>query len=352
MDYIKSREEDSDTRSLIAGATPLLVGLLSGNTGDAAEIAGKALVQEDRRKLQEDQSLMDYLKKKRIAEMEKSDSGSQLGKLQSKRLGSGKYAVFSPVTGKYYDPDTLSEIRSPEFYRETPELVGKKEEARKKIARKYGSGKSWGTDEEGRIGVRDVVTEEFRPIARKENLTPKQRARLTKALDKFDTITKNQRDGIDAAEKFKEAIRIGNPISDQYAIFKLAAAADNGGRLSDQDVERFGGSKALAARIAQAKQTLKDGRLTEENRKFMLEIADAMIKTNKKQLERKARTFSKRRSDVVGVDLYQYLKPGDKAPGDKAPGDESIRVSNGRETYDIDPKDLEDAKKDGFEVVK
>jgi len=66
----------SNERALVAGATPLLVGLLTGNTGDAAEIASKGLMAEDARAMKEQSSLMSYLRKREIASQKTGTTGS------------------------------------------------------------------------------------------------------------------------------------------------------------------------------------------------------------------------------------------------------------------------------------
>ena len=76
LDMLKSQElkeakgvlrEESDTRALLAGATPLLVGLLGGFKGDSGEIAGNALLAEDKRQLGREQSLFDIMVKRDAA---------------------------------------------------------------------------------------------------------------------------------------------------------------------------------------------------------------------------------------------------------------------------------------------
>lgn len=52
--------------TFLAGATPLLVGLLTGEAGTGAEIAGKALVGEHERALKEENRLIDFLRKRRL----------------------------------------------------------------------------------------------------------------------------------------------------------------------------------------------------------------------------------------------------------------------------------------------
>lgn len=321
-------------RALMIGATPLLAGLLAGNTGDAVEIAGKALIEEDKRVQDQENRLIDFLRKKRI-----SQGKASLHKPQQVRFESGELGFFQG--GKYYMPSG-EEVVNPKFYRETPSLVMQKELARKKVARQYGAGRSFGKDEEGRDVIRDVITGKMEPVRNLEGLAPNQRKRVTSAMDTFNSLTKKQRDGLNAAEQFLTAIRLNNPVSDQFAIFKLAKTADDGGRLSDQDVERFGGSKALGAQIRQVKETAKTGQLTDANRRFMTEIAMSMIKHNQDKIEKRAKSYAKRRSKVIGVDIYEYIKPEKR----------KVIITDGKEQYEIELKDLTNAQRDGYWMVR
>lgn len=64
MDYLKKREENEKTEAIMTGATPLLVGFLAGNMGDAYGIASKGLIALNERRAKKEDHLMDYLKKK------------------------------------------------------------------------------------------------------------------------------------------------------------------------------------------------------------------------------------------------------------------------------------------------
>lgn len=369
LDFLKVQPNETDRakvtnqRALLAGATPLLVGLLAGNTGDAYEIASKALLDEDQRKLKEEGSLIDYLRKRQMANeatAAKSKQELALGKQQQVKLSDGRIASYSPVTGKVYDPTSGAEIRGAEFYRETPELAAQKTKARQKAMIDLGvKGRTFGTDTQGRIVLRDTVKGTMTPIGDTSKMAPKVRKRLLDNLDTFNNKTaKKQIEAIDAAIQFQEAIKLGegNPIAGQYAIFTLAKSADNGGRLSDQDVERFGGSKALKARIDQIAQTAKLGTMTKENIDFMKEIAEVMLNTNRKLISQKAASFSKGRNKLIGDDIYPYIMDSLPSAAKIQPKAKAkagfVIMTNGEETLEVPVDDMEEAKQDGFKVVQ
>src|SRR5690606_1886115 len=85
----------SNERALLAGATPLLVGLLTGNTGTGAEIASKALLQEDERAYKQQNSLLEAMKKKN----KESTTGNRATKILNPD-GSITYVRESDAIGK------------------------------------------------------------------------------------------------------------------------------------------------------------------------------------------------------------------------------------------------------------
>jgi len=112
--------DTGDKRSLLRGATPLLVGLLSGgDMGDAYAIAGKGLIEEDKiLRDEQSQTMAAWLKAKR--------EGSKSSDIQSKQFKSGELGHFDKSTQKYYDSQG-NVIEDPQGYQGiTLDKFGKK----------------------------------------------------------------------------------------------------------------------------------------------------------------------------------------------------------------------------------
>ena len=344
LDSMRLTDQDTrDKRALLAGATPLLVGLLAGNVGDAADIAGNALLNEDQRQLKEDSDLLGYIRKKNLkATSGKPTKMQKISFMDEKGIQRGGY--FNPSYGKYYNTEG-QEISNPMTY--TP----LSEEA-KTIARNRGRlqsdltyGKSFGVTEEGRPAVRDIINETIKPIGNVSNLAPKQRQRVSAAQDDYEKLIKDDRDALSSANQFMEMLNVKNPVSDTYAIRLLVRTIEKG-RLSDYDVQSITGSAAWYDRFKQLIAKADQGKLSDENRAYLAETGKKVADMIKKKAENKRGSFIRTKKPVVGVDsLHKYIPPVDSVSNQKI-----IVENDAGERIKIDIQDLGDAIKDGYKV--
>jgi len=111
---------------------------------------------------------------------------------------------------------------------------------------------------------------------------------------KKDPTFKSSQDQLFKVKNAKELLSIGNPISDAAAQTSVARLFEKG-VMTDQDVNRLGGSRAVAAFLDQFLERAKDGKLTEENREFMGSIVDSMQNTANENL-----------TNVLNVELESF----------------------------------------------
>ena len=104
----------------------------------------------------------------------------------------------------------------------------------------------------------------------------------------------------DSAQETLNLAKNGNPISAEAAKTQIARLAGEVGVLTDRDVERFGGSKAITARVAQAAQQAQDGTLTEENAKYLQGIVDAFRTAVTNQKRERAKVYVNRLTKAKG----------------------------------------------------
>lgn len=316
----QTREEGSNQRAMIAGATPLLVGLLTGNTGDAVEISAKGLMAEDARKREEDKTLLSYLRKKQVAGQKKSD-----------RL----YQVRDQDTGdiRYVDAETAKGGLAPMRRRsvgETIDIAGKKSDIA--IEQYKGLSKHESIRTNPITGLDEIVdkisgtTRSIQTQAPSElqDITPKQRTQIGSIQKEFGTEVKKIRESIDAADEAMALLMTDNPVAQEAARFKLAKVVQGAGVLTDRDVDRLGGSKALKEKLRQAKESMATGKMSKNNIKFMKQMVTIMKDRSKTSLSRRAKEFSKTRSGLVGTDLMPYLI-GESFKADVTVGDVNVQ---------------------------
>lgn len=309
MDYIRKKKSEDEapayrpsvstpdqrnTRALIAGATPLLVGVLSGYTGDATEIASKALLSEDQRALDEDKSLMSYLNKKAL---KGSDGGSDQ-KPQQVRLDDGSLGYFKG--GKYYKPSG-EEIPAPKFYTETPEIVAKKTGAREEVLKKYGKGTSLTKHPyTGEVMAVDKSNLSSKPVfqapesARGAN--PEQMKLVDKSVEKFNTDMKKNDEAIRDLESASHNLGTGQ-LGDKIALMKIVKQVEQ--RLSDQDRKFYLGNISTFRSLRERLQSEKDGKLPPR-----------VIEDVKKMLAQTLASAKKYRDDARSVRIDQLSGRG------------------------------------------
>jgi hypothetical protein len=120
---------------------------------------------------------------------------------------------------------------------------------------------------------------------------------------RLDSKQAPDRKRLDAANNAIELLRIDGPIASEVAKTQMARLAGEVGNLTEQDIERFGGSKDLLSRINQFREKHESGKLT---------------KSNKKQLEQITREFRK----IIVTKMIATARDDAKAAASLGLGDE------------------------------
>lgn len=278
LDFLKVQPNETDRakvtnqRALLAGATPLLVGLLAGNTGDAYEIASKALLDEDQRKLKEDGSLIDYLRKRTEAQNKAA---------QSDRL----YTIREPDgTLRYVTADKARGAQAP--FRRRPEdesvrMAGRTTQIKEGIQKRFGKGYTIQTD--------PVTGEKFKIYKGEEEIAPqkielsktpeypdgwnKNKEKLTQStVSKFNASTKKQRDALNDLEKASSALESGGKFAEKLGVMGLVKDVET--RLSDYDRAFYIGEISYLRKMGTFLEKEKSGRLP----KYIVDEAKQLIK--------------------------------------------------------------------------
>lgn len=163
--------------------------------------------------------------------------------------------------------------------------------------------------------------------------TEREKNRLEhRTKEKTDIVTKFNTDpgvrkiqtSIDAASNVRELALSGNPIAANAIPTYMARASGEVGNLSEADKRPFGGSQAILNRLQASLQQMANGQLTEDNRKFVLDLADTMESSATSNLDRRAKQVSGQygqASDFLKPDeIYNTLRPIDVPKPKPVPG--------------------------------
>lgn len=164
----------------------------------------------------------------------------------------------------------------------------------------------------------------------------------TPAVRKFD-------DRLGAADSADELLRINNPISGEAAKTAVARLSGEVGALTDSDVNRFGGSKALSDKLSSIGKQAYDGKLTAENRQYLSEVVGAYRKslTNskaayaKKYVKQKANAGLVDEADAINWVLPEMGTQKESAPAQGAGGGGADSVTA---FYNVLPAKFDSAK--------
>lgn len=152
--------------------------------------------------------------------------------------------------------------------------------------------------------------------------------------DKFNTHAKKYFEAVEQSKTAKGILDAGNPIGDQAVATFMARATGEVGNLTEAERLPFGTSMDVKSRFQQAAKQLKDGKLTDENRQFLSQLADVMGKRNKLAAKSVAERMSKQTArridkdpDVVMQQLWVDDDEGSTAPQRGPP--QSFKLKNG-----------------------
>lgn len=159
----------------------------------------------------------------------------------------------------------------------------------------------------------------FREDAQKDKRNQENIKNLTRLQGDFnkDKSVQSIEAGRKAAEDAEALLELDNPITSEAVKTSLARLSGEVGVLTDRDVARFGGSKAVKDRFSQSIKQMIDGKITEENKKFMREIINTYKTKREKQLDNRALYFAKQGAKRLGVseeEAFENLLPGRNIP--------------------------------------
>jgi hypothetical protein len=272
--------------------TPFLVKGLTGSNVNAAEIAGTSLLKSEADRMKRKQTFED-----KLLEMDKARLSRKMTSvkfqpkaLRDKTTGESLIGSYDPTTDTMYvggkPVDTSNYELAPGLSRQ--EFTARSEitqQRQQELGDYFGRGVR--LDPESGLLAR-VINGKLVPIqVQQGQLNPRQQKDLRSIITNFKTtdVYKKNADTLRFTGTLKGLVEEGNPVSIEMAKSELAKAAEGGGRLTDEDVARLGGSKALkdqAKRFAYLQRTGKGA--TPKDTYFMMRVADILEERARKNL--------------------------------------------------------------------
>ena len=120
------------------------------------------------------------------------------------------------------------------------------------------------------------------------SLTERQKDDLVKRFEKSSAFTKAQ-ERIGAADNIVNALNSNNPIADSAIATLMSRASGEVGNLSEADKRPFGGSKKLLERISQVRKFWLEGKLTDNNRRFLRQLSETFRNSAQAEISRVAK---------------------------------------------------------------
>ena len=152
-------------------------------------------------------------------------------------------------------------------------------------------------------------------LEREKNRLEKRSNEKVNIVNKFnaDPGVRKIQSSIDGASNTRELALSGNPIAASAIPTYMARASGEVGNLSEADKAPFGGSRAILARLEASLTQMSTGQLTEDNRKFLIDLSDTMEASALRNLDRRAKEVSSqygKASDFIKSDeIYKTLRP-------------------------------------------
>lgn len=124
---------------------------------------------------------------------------------------------------------------------------------------------------------------------------------------------KKAQQSIDSANLVRDLAQSGNPIGAAAIPTISARMSFEVGALSEADKAPFGGSRAIFSRLNQALKQMKDGKLTDENRQFIIGLSDLFEKTAHRNMDnlakQRASQYSRKSNMFNESELYDIFRP-------------------------------------------
>lgn len=175
-----------------------------------------------------------------------------------------------------------------------------------------------------------------------------------------DKVVQKSEERIASARTLRELVTQNTPISAEAAKTFAARASGEVGALSDTDRAAYGGSRAIISRLEQAMKEAVEGTLTEDNKKFMLQLSDSFeqagIRDIQTSLKKYAKQTVKRMPNMTEQEAAELIRPDIALESEKPTSSQfprklsRINPSTGKkESATVsNQSDLEEAMSEGF----
>lgn len=171
--------------------------------------------------------------------------------------------------------------------------------------------------------IRDKEKAKLRPSSSPEPTEKEKRDRLNQAGQKYDVESRKPREALASADETQKLAEMAktNPRAAGALLGKLARAAGEVGVLSDQDIQRLGGSEALQERLERfIQKSTTDQKITDDDIKYAQELANVMRAGTKQRLDQIAADHVNRYRSIYGGDegqVYKAITGRDKPSDDE-----------------------------------
>lgn len=169
-----------------------------------------------------------------------------------------------------------------------------------------------GTFNDAFTAARSLAQLQSQQQARQETREAQAQTRLStnlvKAQEDFEKRVKNERQRLEGVSTVKSLLETGGPISQSVAQFQIARLAQGAGVLTDRDVQRLGGSRALQNRVESFVNTILEGKpLTPSDTAELLDIVNLFDTRLNEQLQEKAQQFAEGRAKALKQPVGEVL---------------------------------------------
>lgn len=123
---------------------------------------------------------------------------------------------------------------------------------------------------------------------KKDEDQQKQEGQIVQNFNK-DKVVQKANEQIASADTVQSLVNSDNPIGHAAIPTFMARAAGEVGALTEADKAPFGGTKALTGRIQQVMSDYSSGKLTPENKKFIMDLTGTMKKAASRNIENAAK---------------------------------------------------------------
>lgn len=342
---------EKDPSAWLLGATPILVGYLTGGVEEGYKVAGKALTDEAARRREDAKDDLAYARKLKLARETASKKESKR-KLQEKTLmGKGdnrKYAaLLDPETGVYYSPRTGEPLDMSNYIKDISAQEKEDIKTRGITQRDEIMGKNFSVkkDSQGRDVLFNRRTQTFTPLDTRK-FAPKQLKFIDDKVDKYNKATAKDRENLRNLEVAYANLTKPNQLANKLAIMSFVKDIEQ--KLSDYDrtyyTQEISDKDRLKERVRKMGENEVNPRLLQD----AINLTSSFIKKTKNKLKDNRSRFSSqirsRVKDATDEEINNFLGT-QVEPSD-------IPVEYNGEIMYIPIEDLEQAIKDGAKPMR